>query len=89
MSTLPVKGNPVFGNGPKSLPKNPAYCPILCNWIIENFILSNESFAKGLKIFETCALANNNLCGKLVASLELPIRFDERFKVTLVPFFLL
>ena len=28
----------------------------------------------------------NNLCGKLVFSLEQPITFDERFKVTSVPF---
>ena len=30
-STCPIKGNPVFSNGPKSLPKNPPDCPILCN----------------------------------------------------------
>ena len=23
LSTFPIKGNPVFSNGPKSLPKNP------------------------------------------------------------------
>ena len=43
--------------------------------------------AKALRISETCVLVNNNLCGKLVSSLELPIKFDERFKVTSVPFF--
>ena len=31
----------------------------------------------------------NNLLGKLVSSLELPTTFDERFKVTSVPFFIL
>ena len=31
---------------------------------------------------------NNNLCGKLDSSLELPVRSDERFKVTLIPFFI-
>ena len=36
--------------------------------------------------FETCVSVKNNLCGKLVSSLELPIKVDERFKVTLVPF---
>ena len=34
---------------------------------------------------ETC-VSVNNLCGKLVSSLEQPITFDERFKVTSVPF---
>ena len=28
LSTFPVKGNPVFSNGPKSLPKNPPDCLI-------------------------------------------------------------
>ena len=32
---------------------------------------------------------NNNLCGKLVSTIELPIKFDERFKVTSAAFFLL
>ena len=35
-----VKGNPVFNNGPKSLPKNPPDCPILCNWVFDNFTLA-------------------------------------------------
>ena len=30
-------------------------------------------------MFETSLLVNNNLCGKLVLSLELPIKFNERF----------
>ena len=32
---------------------------------------------------------NNNLCRKLVLSLELPIKLDEKFKVTSVSFSLL
>ena len=32
-------------------------------------------------------MVSDNLCGKLAKSLEIPITFDERFKVTLVPFF--
>ena len=44
-------------------------------------------FTKALGIFETCELVDNNLCGKLATSLELPIKFDERFKITCVPFF--
>ena len=31
LSTFPVKGNPVFNNGPKSLPNDPPDCPILWN----------------------------------------------------------
>ena len=30
LSTSPIKGNPVFSSGPKSLPESPAHCPILC-----------------------------------------------------------
>ena len=41
-----------------------------------------------LRIFETCVLVNNHLCGKLASSLEFPIKFEERFKATLVPFFI-
>ena len=43
-----IKGNPVFSNGPKILPKL--------------FILADESFVKALRIFETCVVVNNNLC---------------------------
>ena len=64
-NTFFIKGNPVFRNGPKSLPKNPPYCPILCNCIFQNFILANEPFGKALQIFETCVLVNYNLCEKL------------------------
>ena len=31
-----------------------------------------------------CVLVNNNFCGKLVSSLELPITFDESFTVASV-----
>ena len=31
LSAFPIKSNPVLSNGPKSLPKNPADCPILRN----------------------------------------------------------
>ena len=34
-----------------------------------------------------CQSASNNLCGKLVLSLESQIMFDENFSVSLVPFF--
>ena len=68
--------------------RTPPNCTILDNWIFENFILADEPFAKALRIFETYVLVSNNLCGKLVSSLEFPIKFDERFKVNLVPFFI-
>ena len=66
----------------------PPDCIILDNCTLENFILADEPFAKALRIFETCVLFSNNLCGKLVSSLELPIKFDEWFEVTSVPFFI-
>ena len=39
-------------------------------------------------LWKNCVLVNNNLCGKLFSSLELPKTFDESFKVTLVAFFI-
>ena len=35
---------------------------------------------------KTCVLINNNLSGKFNSSLELPVTFDKRLKVTSVPF---
>ena len=61
LSTFPIKSNPVFSNGSKSLPKNSSYCLILGNWVFDNFILADETFAKALQGFETCVLVNN-LC---------------------------
>ena len=45
-------------------------------------------FKNPLRIFETCVLVNNNLWGQLVSSVESPTAFDEKFKVTGVPFFI-
>ena len=50
--------------------------------LIVYFLLANKPFAKTLRIFETCISVINSLWGKLVSSLEFPIKFDERFKVT-------
>ena len=50
-------------------------------------MLADEPFARALQSLETCVLVNNNLCGKLVLSLELPTTFDESFKITSLPFF--
>ena len=70
LSTFPIKGNPVFSNGAKSLPKNPTDCNILCNWVFDNFILVNESFSKAAPSLETCVLVNDNLYRELFLSLE-------------------
>ena len=80
LSTFIIKGNPVFSNGPISLPKNPPNFPILCNWVFDNFILSDEPFAKALQSFETCILVNKNSCEKLLSSLEPPATLDGNFK---------
>ena len=50
-------------------------------------IWPEEWFAKALRNFEPFVLVNNNLCEKLLSSLESPTIFDESFKVTLVPSF--
>ena len=52
-------------------------------------MIADEPFAKTLRIFEACVSVNNNLCGKLISSLEFLIKFNEIFKVTSVPFFIL
>ena len=46
LSTFPIKSNPVFNNGPRSLPKNPPGCPTLCNWVFNNIYITCKSFAK-------------------------------------------
>ena len=35
LNAFPIKSNPVFNNGPKSLPQNPLDCTILCDWVFE------------------------------------------------------
>ena len=82
LSTYFIKGKLVFIKGLRSLPKNPPNCTMLDNWVFENFILTDEPFAKASQIFETYVLVNNNLCGKLVSSLASPITFYETFIVT-------
>ena len=53
---------------------------ILNNWVFDILILVAYLLAKALRRFATCLLAYNNLWGKLVASPELPIIFDDTFK---------
>ena len=50
--------------------------------------IADEPFAKALRISETCVSVNNNLYRKLVSQLEIPIKSNERFKATSVPFFI-
>ena len=88
LSTFSIKCNPAFSNGPKSLPKSPPDCCILCNWVFDNFIFAEELFAEALRSFETCVLVKNNLWGKLFSVLESPITFGKTLKVTSVPFFI-
>ena len=52
-----------------------------------NHILGDDQ-AKALRIFETFVSVNYSLWAKLVSSLEFPIKFDKRFKVTSVSFFI-
>ena len=83
-----IKGELVFSNRPKILPRNPLDCHILERWAFDNFILDRKPFAKVLWSLKTCVVANYNLCGKLISSLESPNKFDKRFKVTVMPFFI-
>ena len=55
LATFPIKGNPVFNNGPKRQPINPPDGPILCYWVFDNFILAEELFAKALRSLNTFA----------------------------------
>ena len=36
--TFFINGNPIFSNGPRSLPRNPLDCIILDNWVFGNLI---------------------------------------------------
>ena len=69
----------VYGKATSNSSRIPPDCIILVDWVFEDFILADEPFVKVLKLFETCVLVNNNLCGKLVFSLDFPIKFDGRF----------
>ena len=86
LRTFPIKGKANFSNGPRSLPKNSSDCIILYNWVFDNFIIADELSAKVLQSLKKVCIINNNLCGKKVSALELPITFNERFRVTSVSF---
>ena len=69
-STFFIKCKPVLSNGPNDLPKNPPNCPILYNWFFYNFRLADELFTKALRSLETSVLVNNDICTKVLSSLE-------------------
>ena len=52
LSTFFIKGKSIFSNGPMILPRNPPDWPILCNWVFDKFIFSDEPFAKALRSLE-------------------------------------
>ena len=82
---LGIDCNTLISDPVNSYKTNPPDCLILDNCVFENFISADKLFAIALRIFEICVLVNN-LSRKLASSLVLPIKFDERFKVTSVPF---
>ena len=55
-STFPIKDNPVFNNGLKSLPKNPPDFPVLFNWVFDNFM---KDYFRSLKITSVPFLITN------------------------------
>ena len=87
--TFFIKGKAVFSTASRSLPIYTSVCPILRDWVFDNFILADELFENALHILETYVWVTNDLWEKLVPSLKLPVTFDERFKVISVPFFIL
>ena len=39
LSIFPIKSNPVLSNSPKNPSKTFPDCPILCNFVFDNFVL--------------------------------------------------
>ena len=58
LSTFFIKDSPVFSNGFKSLTKNPPILWLPHFLVLENLMLAEEPFAKGLQSFVTCVLVN-------------------------------
>lgn len=57
---------------------NSLNCAILNSWLCDNFIVTDELFAKALQSLKICPSFNNNIYGKLLSLLESQITFDER-----------
>ena len=51
-------------------------------WVFNNFILSDDWFAKALQRFEIGLSVNDNLCEKLISLSFVTIIFDNKIKVT-------
>ena len=79
----------VFTNVSRSLPIYLRKCSILKNRGLNNFMSTDELFAKLLQSLKTCLSANNNFSVKLVLSLESSTIFYERSKITSVPILVL
>ena len=60
-ATFLIKSNPVFSNGPRSLPINPPDYLILNNGVFDKLISVDYLLAKALRKFLTCLLVSNNL----------------------------
>ena len=59
---------------------NPPNCTILDTWVFYNFTLAVKFFPKVLGSLAASASVCNDLCGKLISSLESSLAFDEVFK---------
>ena len=51
--TFLINGNPVFSNGPRSLPRHPPNCIVLDIWVFDNVISVDDLSAKALRRFAT------------------------------------
>ena len=87
--TFFINCKPTFISGPRCLLRNPLDCVILDSWIFNNITLADEFFTKLLQDFEVYLSVSNNLCGKLVLSLESSIMFVDSFRATSVAFFII
>ena len=56
--------------------------------LIDNLISVDDLSAKAIRRLESCLLVNNNSCGKLILSSELPIIFDDNLKTNSASFFI-
>ena len=61
---------------------------MLDSWVLKNFTLFVEPFAKSLWVSQTFVLLNNDLCEKLASVLESSMLFEEISKFTSVGFFI-
>ena len=87
LSIFFINGEPTFINCPRRLPKKHPDCTLSDSWVFD-VIIADELFAKVLRSFESCLSLCDNLCLKLVASVESPSVFYESVGITLVAFFI-